>query len=148
MRSVSTRCHRLSVWPRPVNGKNWCTRIDALLTDPPAADEERDHERRVKPVCGSLELCNCLAGSAILPPPPSAYTVHGIFFSDHRRCCCERRKRRMRFYKPVRALYIRVCIEGREKKKEKNECKLFEHEMQRTNVFFFTFRLYTIGTNY
>jgi len=79
MRSVSIRYHRRSVWPRTVNGKNWCTRIDALLTGPPAASGEREHEKRVKPVCGSLELCNCSAGSAILLPPPSASTVHGTF---------------------------------------------------------------------
>uniref|UniRef100_A0A2S2NIH1 Uncharacterized protein n=1 Tax=Schizaphis graminum TaxID=13262 RepID=A0A2S2NIH1_SCHGA len=112
MSNVDTRCPRRSVWSRPVNGKNWCTRIDALLTGPPAATVEREYEKCVKPVCGSFELCNCSTGSAILPPPPSsATTVHGTFsfpIIGHRRRC-ERRKRRMRFYKPVRALYI-ICL--------------------------------------
>lgn len=44
MRNVSLykRCPRRSVWSRPVNGKNWCTRIDALLTGLPAAAVERE----------------------------------------------------------------------------------------------------------
>lgn len=65
-----------------------------------------------------------------------------LFRSSPRRRRCERRKRRMRFYKPVRAFYTCVCIEGREKRKKKNECKLFEHEMQRTNVFFYLSFIY------
>jgi len=42
-----------------------------------------------------------------------------LFRSSLRRRRCERRKRRMRFYKPVHAFYIRLCIEGREKRKKK-----------------------------
>lgn len=129
---------RLSVWPHPVNGKNcWCTRNDALLTGPPTAYEEREHKRRVKPVCGAARIVQLLGGQCNITTAAVCHhsSRYFLFRSSPRRRRCERRKRRMCFYKPVRAFYIRVCIEGREKKKEKNECKLFEHEMQRTNVF-------------
>lgn len=151
MRNVSLykRCPRRSVWSRPVNGKNWCTRIDALLTGLPAAAVEPRDERRVKPVCGSFELCNCSAGSAILPPPPppsSATTVHGTFSfpiiaaaavrGEKEECVSINRSAHYTYY---------VCIEGREKKKEKKRVQAV-WTRNATDKCFFTFRLYYIGT--
>jgi len=67
-------------------------------------------------------LCNCSAGSAILPPPPSsATTVHGTFSfpiiaaaaavrGEKEECVSINRSAHYTYY---------VYIEGREKKKEK-----------------------------
>lgn len=80
-------------------------------------------ERRVKPVCGSFELCNCSAGSAILPPSPpsSATTVHGTFSFPIIAAAAVRGEKEecVSINRSAHYTYYYVYIEGREKKKEK-----------------------------